>query len=87
MNHSKKEVENAVIIVAESLNIKDGVEYILRNVGIHSTIKEVVYKLFLDNKQDYFEKNDLIFDSIQILRNYAKEMSLNGQVVFKKDLN
>jgi hypothetical protein len=82
MKESKKEVENAVLKVGDSLGIGDSVKILLTNIGIYSTIKEVVYKAFVDNKTDYFEKDDLTFESYQIVRTYCKEMSLNGEVNF-----
>lgn len=84
MKETKQEVENAIIKVGESLNIGDQVRILLKNVGIHSTIKEVVYKAFVDNVTDYFEKDYDTFMGYQIIRRYCKEMATNGEVVFNK---
>lgn len=82
MKESKKEVEKAVIMIAESLNMKQAVELLLINVGLLSTIKEIIYKSFVDNKQDYFEKDDKVFASYQLVRKYCNEMSDEGEVNF-----
>lgn len=83
MKESKKQVEEALIIVGESLGIKKSVELLLINVGLHSTVREITYKIFTENKQDYFESDDKVFDSLQLIRTYCKEMSKNGEVNFE----
>ena len=82
MKESKKELEKAIIIVGESLNIKEATEQLLINVGIYSTIRELTYIMFTQNRQQYFEKDDKVFDSISLIRKYCEEMSKNGEVNF-----
>lgn len=82
MKESKKELEKAIIILGESLNMKEATEILLINVGVHSTIKELTYKMFTLNRQQYFEKDDKVFDSISLIRKYCEEMSKNGEVNF-----
>jgi hypothetical protein len=82
MKESKKELEKAIIIVGESLNIKEATEILLVNVGVHSTIRELTYKMFTLNRQQYLEKDDKVFDSISLIRKYCEEMSKNGEVNF-----
>lgn len=82
MKESKKELKNAIIIVGESLNMKEATEILLTNVGVHSTIRELTYKMFTLNRQQYFEKDDKVFDSISLIRKYCEEMSANGEVNF-----
>lgn len=86
MKESKKELEKAIII-GESLNMKVAIEILLVNVGIHSTIRELTYKMFTLNRQQYFEKDDKVFDSISLIRKYCEEMSKNGEVNFDVPLN
>jgi hypothetical protein len=82
MKESKKELEKAIIILGESLNMKEATEILLINVGVHSTIKKLIYKMFTLNRQQYFEKDDKVFDSISLIRKYCEEMSKNGEVNF-----
>jgi hypothetical protein len=82
MKESKKELEKAIVIVGESLNMKEATELLLINVGIHSTIRELTYKMFTLNRQQYFEKDDKVFYSISLIRKYCEEMSKNGEVNF-----
>lgn len=82
MKESKKELEKAIGIVGESLNMKEATEMLLINVGVHSTIRELTYKMFTLNRQQYFEKDDKVFDSISLIRKYCEEMSKNGEVNF-----
>jgi len=82
MIESKNQLEKAIVIVGESLNIKDATEELLINVGVYSTIRELIFKMFVLNKQDYFEKDDTVFKSIQLIRLYCLEMSKNGEVNF-----
>lgn len=87
MKESKKELEKAIVLVGDSLDMKKLTEILLFNVGIHSTIRELTYKMFVDNKHDYFEKDDKVFNAIQLLRKYCNEMSINGEVKFDVPYN
>jgi len=82
MKESKKELENAIIVIGESLGMKTATELLLTNVGVHSTIKELTYKMFVECKQQYFETDDNVFNAITMIRSYCKEMSKNGEVNF-----
>lgn len=82
MKESKKQLERAILIVGESLNMKETAELLLINVGVYSTIKELTYKMFVENRQQYFEKDDNVFESISLIRKYCREMSKNGEVNF-----
>jgi hypothetical protein len=85
MKQTKKQLEEAILIVGDSLNMKDITEILLVNVGIHSTIKELSYKMFVENKQQYFEKDDNVFEAISLIRKYCQEMSKNGEVEFENN--
>jgi 5,10-methylene-tetrahydrofolate dehydrogenase/methenyl tetrahydrofolate cyclohydrolase len=82
MKESKKELEKAIIAVGESLGMKKPIELLLINVGVHSTVKELTYQMFVQNKQQYFEKDDTVFEAISLIRKYCEEMSKNGEVNF-----
>lgn len=82
MKETKKQLEDAIVIVADSLNMKDAVELLLINVGIYSTVKELVFKMFVEDKQSYFEKDDNVFEAISLIRKYCQEMSRDGEVNF-----
>lgn len=82
MKESKKQLEKAIIIVGESLNMKEATEMLLINVGAHSTIRELTYKMFTLNRQQYFEKDDAVYEAISLIRKYCEEMSKNGEVDF-----
>lgn len=82
MKESKKQLEKAIVIVGESLNMKEATELLLINVGVHSTIKELTYKMFVENRQQYFEKDNNVYEAISLIRNYCQEMAKNGEVNF-----
>lgn len=82
MKESKAQVEKAVLTLGESLDMGRSVELLLKNIGLHSTIKEVVYKSFIDNRTDYFEENDDVYEAYQLIRRYSKEMCDKGEVIF-----
>lgn len=83
MKESSKDVENAVILVGKSLKIDEMVvKLLLHNVGIYSTVKEIIYKAFVQNKMDYFEKDDNVYKSYQIIRRYCNEIDENGEIKF-----
>ena len=83
MKESKKQVEEAIIIVGESLGMGESTEVLLCNIGIHSTIKELTYKRFVMNKQQYFETDNTVFEAISLIRRYCLEMATNGAVTFE----
>lgn len=82
MKESKQDLERAIITVGKSLGIERATELLLVNVGPHSTVKELTYKMFVENKQQYFETDDDVFDAISLIRKYCQEMSKNGEVNF-----
>jgi hypothetical protein len=82
MKYSKKLLEDSILIVGGSLNMEYATSLLLENIGIYSTVKELTYKMFVEDKQQYFEKDDKVFKSISLIREYCKEMSLNGEVKF-----
>lgn len=82
MKESKEKVEKAVIKIAENFNMEDAVTLLLLNIGLYSTIKEIVFRIFVENYNDYFEKDNDTFDAIQLVRKYCIEMSLYGEVNF-----
>lgn len=82
MKESKKQVEHAVNVIGESLGIGDATPILLKNVGLHSTVKELTYLMFVNNREQYHEKDDRVFESISLIREYCKEMSINGEVNF-----
>jgi hypothetical protein len=87
MKESKKELEKAILVIAESLNIKESFETLLKNMGIHSTVKELTYVLFAKNNQQYFEHNDNVFNAISLVRKYCQEMDFYGEVNFECSYN
>lgn len=82
MKESKKVLENAIITVGKSLEMERATELLLTNVGVDSTVKELTYKMFTENRQQYFEKDDDVFEAICLIRKYCQEMSKNGEVNF-----
>jgi hypothetical protein len=82
MKESREQVEAAIILVGESLNMKTATELLLINVGIHSTIKELIYKMFVLDRQPYFEKDNRVFDAMTLIKKYCQEMGENGEVIF-----
>ena len=87
MKESQEELKNAIVTVGESLSMKRATELLLINVGVYSTVKELTYKMFVENKQQYFEKDDNVFEAISLIRKYCKEMGLNGEVIFDVPYN
>ena len=82
MKESKKQLETAIVIVGESLNMKEATELLLITAGVNSIVKELTYKMFIENRQHYFEKDDNVFEAISLIRTYCQEMSKNGEVNF-----
>lgn len=82
MRESQKELENAVIVVGKSLGLEQSTEALLKSAGMYSTVRELIYLMFVKNKQQYFEKDDAVFEAITLIRAYCIEMHTNGEVNF-----
>jgi len=82
MKESKKVFEKALVVIGESLGMGEATVLLLKNVGVHSTVRELTYKMFTENKQQYFEQDDAVFEAISLMRKYCVEMSLKGEVNF-----
>jgi hypothetical protein len=82
MKESQEEVRKAVLDMGNALGMSMETPILLTNIGIYSTIKELVYKAFVVYYDDYFEENDKVFQSVQIVKRYCKEMAENGEVEF-----
>lgn len=82
MKISKKELENAILIIAKNLGNEPSVSYLLSSQGIYQTSKEIIFELFIQNKQDYFQTDDEFYNSIQLIRKYHNEIKHNGSVTF-----
>jgi hypothetical protein len=84
MKESREQVEAAIILVGESLNMKIATELLLINSGIHSTIKQLIYIMFVLDRQPYLEKDDRVFDAMTLIKKYCQEMGRNGEVIFSQ---
>jgi hypothetical protein len=82
MKESQKQVRDAVLIMGKALDIEKITELLLSNVGMQTTIKELMYKAFLKNWHDYFEKDDKVFYATQLVREYCNEYEREGEVKF-----
>lgn len=82
MKESKKVLEKAIITFGKSLGMERATELLLVNVGLNSTVKELTCKMFVENKQQYFEKDDDVYEAISLIREYCQEMLKNGEVNF-----
>jgi hypothetical protein len=84
MKESREQVEAAIILVGESLDMKTATELLLINVGMYSTIKELIYKMFVLDRQPYLEKDDRVFEAMTLIKKYCQEMGRNGEVIFSQ---
>ena len=70
-------------MVGNFLNIGDTtITILLRDMGMYTTVRELIFKMFVGDKQQYFIENNEVFKCVSILREYCKEMSNNGEVNF-----
>ena len=84
MKNSQDHIIKAVMLIGEKLDIEKEVKLLLINTGLHSTIKEVIYRLFINNYNSYFEQNDAMYDAYELIRRYCKEITENGEVKFNE---
>ncbi len=87
MRESSEKVKNSALIFGNYLNIEEATILLIKNVGLHSAIKELIYIAFTKNIIDYFMDDDVVYKAVQILRKYCIEMSLNGEVIFDEENN
>lgn len=84
MKQSKEQLKKALVTIGTSLDMKKATEYMIDDLGIHSVARELVIKMFVESKYEYFEKDDNVFEAIQILRKYLQELTKNGEVIFNE---
>lgn len=83
MQESKEQVEGAVIAVGRDLGMEDAaVRVLLQNVGLHSTIKEVVYRAFVNDRINDYENRHFVYECYDLIKKYCKEMEEKGEVGF-----
>jgi len=83
MKESKYELKQAILIVGESLDILEATEALLKSAGIYTTVRELIYIMFVKDRQQYFETDDKVFAAIGLIRSYCKEMSATSEVNFE----
>jgi hypothetical protein len=83
MKESKYELKQAILIVGESLDILEATEALLKSAGIYTTVHELIYRMFVKDRQQYFETDDKVFAAINLIRAYCKEMAAIGEVNFE----
>jgi hypothetical protein len=83
MKESKYELKQAILIVGESLDILEATEALLKSAGIYTTVHELIYRMFVKDRQQYFETDDKVFAAVGLIRTYCKEMAATGEVNFE----
>ena len=81
MIESSDQVKLAVLCLGKYISIEHETEVLIKAIGLHSTIKTLIFKAFTENVNDYFIEDTKVFDSIQIIRKYCKEMGINGEKI------
>lgn len=81
MRESKEDIENAILLLAEFLDQKDVYKALLLYSGRISTLKELVFSLFVNGYNNYFQKDDNLFNAFELLKRYAVEL-ITGAVAF-----
>jgi hypothetical protein len=82
MKETKEQVEKAMFIVAEKLDILESIKKVYDFTGIYETCRIIVFRMFLKNYSNYWEKDDEVFKSVEILRKYCQDMFNKGSVDF-----
>ena len=84
MNTTQEQVKNATIIVGMSVGMTNElVNILINNNGLYETIKHITVELFILNRQQYFERNEDVYDATNLIREYLREMKSNECVIFK----
>jgi len=83
MKESMQELKQAILVVGESLNLLEATEALFKSAGIYTTVHELIYRMFVKDKQQYFETDDKVFAAVGLIRTYCKEMAANGEVNFE----
>jgi hypothetical protein len=85
MNITKESFKNSLQNIA--VNLKIGESFYQQTIALNGILPELtkilIYEIFVQNLQDYFIKDDTLFNDIQLLRKYCNELNEFGQVNFK----
>ena len=80
MKVSHKEVRDSAILVGNIFN--HPTELKIQLFGLFETVKNLSYQMFIINYNQYFEKDDNVFQAVNLLREYCIEMKEYGEVKF-----
>ena len=84
MNHTKQELIDAILLMADKCGIKLSMEWLIKDgEPIPEIIRMVVYHMFLNEYVPNGEKQDDLFRAYGIILEYSKELRKNGLVIFK----
>lgn len=72
-----------VLLVRTNITEETFLGLMLYSNRLPEIVKTISYELFLKHYNDYFERDNQIFEAYQLMLEYAKELQKNWAVKFK----
>lgn len=83
MKIRQEDYKKAILIIADKIGMKDSYIKLLESgIGLPKLSEMIVYSMFLKDYDNYIEKDENVFDSYYHIKDYCKELNLNGFVNF-----
>lgn len=82
MQVSESQFRRSLLTIGESLELLEETKTLLETEGLYHTARELSFMLFVKERNEYFEKDESVYNAIHLVRQYFKEFLDKGEVVF-----
>jgi hypothetical protein len=84
MTITKEQFLSNILLLAKKVNQEENFKNLMNTYpGLPKIIEMLVYMLFLNDYENYIEKDNNIFNAYNSVKEYSKELNKNGFVIFK----
>jgi hypothetical protein len=83
MKITVEEFKVNLTIISRRLGLETNYKSLIESNSLPEMVKLLIYDMFVQGVNSYFEEDDQVFRSIQNIKEYCNELKTNGFVVFK----
>lgn len=79
---TQKELISALQIVGNHIGLGESIIPMIEGCGLNTTVQKIVYKMFVRDVNSYFVTDDVLYDSIMLIKKYCIEIDEKGEINF-----
>ena len=91
MKNSKQELKDAIMTIGKHISEDSGKSYVTlmesSDISLPRMVEFVSHDLFVNHIEQYFVKDQDVFDAISMVRKYCIELKKNGSVEFNEEFD